>query len=353
MPDNADGEMAAPSMAGVSFRPYRGEADHPALLRVRLGCRNEGGVHADSVVEPMPTAEGIADFATAPEDPSRDQIIVEHGGTVVGHAHIISWTDGDGTVVYLHRGRLLPERRGQGIGTAMVRWAEGRIARLVAEHGTADRACFAANAADVEADAVDLLEELGYACVFRVVEFELADLRHLPDLPGTLPDGTELRPVEEAHYRPIWEMIREAYADTGNVGGWDFSGFVNGAEPAHWQVAWDGSGVAGAALCVAGPRGNSVGEVRELSVRKDRRRKGLARALLLAGLHALARQGEHSARLFTGAANPYRSYELYESVGFRRVATFGRYRKPFTSRESDVKSTTGAGRTASVDWRDT
>ncbi|WP_415925540.1 GNAT family N-acetyltransferase [Streptomyces sp. ME19-01-6] len=76
---------------------------------------------------------------------------------------------------------------------------------------------------------------------------------------------------------------------------------------------------------------------RPLSVRKDRRRRGLTRELLLAGLHALARQGEHSARLYTGAANPYRSYELYESVGFRRVATFGRYRKPFTSQESDSR----------------
>jgi hypothetical protein len=29
----------------------------------------------------------------------------------------------------------------------------------------------------------------------------------------------------------------------------------------------------------------------------------------------------------TGAANPYRAYDLYTGVGFRRLAAFGRYRR--------------------------
>lgn len=34
-----------------------------------------------------------------------------------------------------------------------------------------------------------------------------------------------------------------------------------------------------------------------------------------------------AARLFTGTANPHRSYDLYESVGFRRRNEYVRYRK--------------------------
>ncbi|WP_246204256.1 GNAT family N-acetyltransferase [Streptomyces tailanensis] len=314
---------------GFLFRPYRGEDDHPHILRVRLACRNGSGIDPRSVAEPLPTAREVADAAAAPGDPHRDQIVVEQAGSVAGYAVITSWRDQDGTEVYLHRGWLLPALRGRGAGTAMVRWAEDRIAALVGAHGTGDRACFAANAADVEPAAVALLKDLGYRRVFGVTEFERADLDDLPPLPGALPDGAELRPADESHYHAVWEMIREAYADTGNVGGWDFEAFARRAEPAHWQVAWCGPEVVGAALCVAGPEGSGVSEVRELSVRKDRRRRGLGRALLLCGLHALARHGERGVRLFTGSANPYRSYELYQSAGFRRVAEFGRYRKPF------------------------
>ncbi|MEO3752500.1 GNAT family N-acetyltransferase [Streptomyces sp. B6B3] len=317
------------SRGGFLLRPYAGDADHEPVLGVRLACRGADGIDHRSVVEPLPTAREVADAAAAPEDPHRDQILVEYEGSVAGYATITSWRDQDGTEVYLHRGWLLPELRGRGGGTAMVRWAEGRIAALVRAHGTADRACFAANAADVEPASVALLTDLDYRRVFSVTEFERATLDDLPPLVRELPGGAELRPVEESHHRPVWEMVRAAYADTGNVGGWDFEAFARRAEPAHWQVAWDGAEVVGAALCVAGPDGGRVGEVRELSVRKDWRRRGLGRALLVSGLHALARHGERGVRLFTGSANPYRSYELYRSAGFRRVAEFGRYRKPF------------------------
>ncbi|WP_049568685.1 GNAT family N-acetyltransferase [Streptomyces sp. SBT349] len=331
---------SVPVPPGFAFRPYRGETDHPHILRVRLACRDGGGgIDPRSVVEPLPTSRAVADAAAAPGDPHRDQVLVEHEGSVAGYATITSWRDQDGTEVHLHRGWLLPALRGRGAGTAMVRWAEERIAALARAHGTVDRACFAANAADVEPESVALLTDLGYRRVFSVTEFERAGLGDLPPLPGELPGGARLRPAEESHYRPVWEMVREAYADTGNVGGWDFEEFARRAEPAHWQVAWDGSEVVGAALCVAGggvagagdagPDGGPVGEVRELSVRKDRRRRGLGRALLISGLHALARHGAGGVRLFTGSANPYRSYELYQSAGFRRVAEFGRYRKPF------------------------
>ncbi len=289
----------------VVFRPYGGEADHPLILRVRLACREGGGVDRWSVVEPYPTAREVAEVAAGVADPRRDQALVEHDGSVVGHVTITSWRDQDGTEVYLHRGWLLPELRGRGIGTAMVRWAERRIAALVTAHDTADRACYAANAADAEPEAVALLTDLGYQRVFGLTEFERTRLDDLPPLPRALPGGAALRPVEQAHYRPVWEMVRDAYADTGNVGGWDFQGFAQGAEPAHWQVAWDGTEVVGAALCVAGADDCGVGEVRELSVRKDWRRHGLGRALLLNGLHALARHGERSVRLFTDSANPY------------------------------------------------
>ncbi|ARQ68327.1 GNAT family N-acetyltransferase [Streptomyces marincola] len=326
MPEHSRTTVPAP---GFAFRPYRGEADHPDILRVRLACRDGGGIDPRSVVEPLPTAREVAEVAAAPGDPRRDQALVTHEGSVAGYITLTSWRDQDGTDVHLHRGWLVPALRGRGVGTAMVRWAEERVAALVRAHGTADRACFAANAADAEPASVALLTGLGYRRVFGVTEFERPDLDGLPPLPGALPGGARLRRARESHYRPVWEMIRAAYADSGHVGGWDFEAFARRAEPAHWQVAWAGEQVVGAALLVQGHGGSGVGEVRELSVRKDWRRQGLGRALLISGLHALARHGTREVRLFTGSANPYRSWELYQNAGFRRIAEFGRYRKPF------------------------
>ena len=46
------------------------------------------------------------------------------------------------------------------------------------------------------------------------------------------------------------------------------------------------------------------------------------------GLRCLKAHGATKARLYTGTQNPNRSYELYESVGFRRLNEYVRYRKP-------------------------
>ena len=82
------------------------------------------------------------------------------------------------------------------------------------------------------------------------------------------------------------------------------------------------------ALCSIRHHDHAVGEVEELSVRTDQRRLGIGRALLLDGLRSLRGQGATTARLYTGTANPHRSYDLYESVGFRRRNEYVRYRKP-------------------------
>lgn len=159
-----------------------------------------------------------------------------------------------------------------------------------------------------------------------MLELGLDDLKALPDAPA--PAGLEVRPVAREHYRAVWEAIGEtdaawAYVEVPDED--DFRRFVRDAEPTFWRVAWDGDEVAGAALCrlVKGR-----GEVEELSVRVPWRRRGLGRFLLVSGLRTLRESGVGSARLRTGAANPYRAWALYESVGFRRLKEYVRYRKP-------------------------
>ncbi|MFE2010523.1 GNAT family N-acetyltransferase [Streptomyces sp. NPDC059491] len=297
------------------------------MAAVRLGCAERDRIDARSVVEGLPTAAEIAGASARLDDPSENQALVEHDGGVVGYATIRWWQERDGTRLYLHRGYLLPEHRGQGIGSALLSWAESRIRRLVHQHGTARTAVIGANAMASQQDATALLLDAGYRRVFSLVELELADLRQLPD-GKPLPAGIRVGAVDPSSYRAAWKTVVDSYAEAAFTERWTFESFLATADPTCWRAAWDREDVAGVALCSIHRRDATMGEVEELSVRKESRRLGLGRALLLDGLRCLRGHGAETVRLYTGTANPHRSYDLYEGVGFRRQNEYVRYRKP-------------------------
>lgn len=325
--EDGSGPERPPWPPDYAFRPYRGPEDHGAMAAVRLGCAAQDGTDARSVVEKLPTAVELDASCAELDDPFQNQVLVEHGRGVVGYATIRWWQERDGTWLYLHRGHLLPGHRGRGLGSAMLDWAEARIRRLVRQHGTALTAVFGANATASERDATALLLGAGYRRVFSLVELELADLRQLPDS-GPWPAGIRIGSVARSDYREAWKTVVDSYADAAFTEYWTFERFLATAVPSCWRAARDGEQVAGVVLCSLRRCDPTIGEVEELSVRTDWRRRGLGRALLLDGLRCLREHGAESARLYTGTANPFRSYDLYESVGFRRLTEYGRYRKP-------------------------
>ncbi|MEU6449397.1 GNAT family N-acetyltransferase [Streptomyces sp. NPDC046979] len=314
-------------LPGYVFRPYRGRDDHGAMAAVRLGCAQRDRADARSVVEGIPTAAEIAESCAKLDDPSENQVLVEHDGGVIGYSTIRWWHERDGTWLYLHRGYLLPEHRGQGIGSAMLNWAESRIRQLVQQHGTAQTAVIGANAMASEQEATALLLETGYRRVFSLVELELSDLRELSD-GKPFPAGIRVGAVDPSSYRAAWKTVVDSYADAAFAQRWTFESFLATADSTCWRAAWDGESMVGVALCSIRRHDPAVGEVEELSVRAESRRLGLGRSLLLDGLRCLREHGAETARLYTGTANPHRSYDLYESVGFRRQNEHVRYRKP-------------------------
>ncbi|MFG3529866.1 GNAT family N-acetyltransferase [Streptomyces sp. NPDC047917] len=318
---------SAERVPGYTFRPYHGHSDHDAMAAVRLGCAQRDRIDARSIVEGIPTAAELAEGSAELDDPSENQALVEYDGGVVGYSTIRWWQERDGTWLYLHRGYLLPGHRGRGVGSAMVGWAERRIRRLVQQHGTTPTAVFGANALGTEQDATALLLDKGYRRVFSLVELELADLRQLPD-GKPLPAGIRVGAVDPRSYRAAWKTVVDSYADAAFTERWTFESFLATAEPTCWRAAWEGDLLSAVALCSIRRHDPALGEVEELSVRAESRRRGLGRALLLDGLRCLREHGANTARLYTGAANPYRSYDLYESVGFRRRSEHVRYRKP-------------------------
>jgi ribosomal protein S18 acetylase RimI-like enzyme len=152
-----------------------------------------------------------------------------------------------------------------------------------------------------------------------------------------LPDGLELRPVSEDQYRAIFEADDEAFRDHWGHRDADESDFqvrFHGpdATPSLWAVAWDGDEVAGSVMNAIFRHENEALGIRRawlehVSVRRQWRGRGLAKALCSASFHILREHGMDEAWLGVDAANPTGALGLYESLGFnvvRRWQAFGR-----------------------------
>lgn len=323
----------APPITDLGFRAFRDEGDFAAMVAVIAACQEHDRVDPLSPEAGIPTVSELAEsFATAENiDLRRDLLLVTLDGQVIGFQWVRWWTQADGTRVYYHRGRVVPAWRGRGIGTATLRWAERHSRALAAQTG--GPAVLQANTTTHEQDYNRLLLTEGYMPVHSFIEMGYDHASALPDAP--LPPDFERRPAHPEHYRAIWEANEEAFAEEWGRREQDPAAFLKFLtnlltnphfDPDLWQIAWHGDEVAGVALCEVTARG--VGEISDLSVRPRWRGHGLARALLVAAVQALkARVLEHI-RIFTDADDPFGARSLYESIGFRVVTEYIRYRKP-------------------------
>ena len=154
-----------------------------------------------------------------------------------------------------------------------------------------------------------------------------------------LPDGLEIRPVEEAHLRPIWDAAVEAFRDAwGFVEPTDRDYELYATDPIQsdhslWRVAWDGDEVAGQVRSFINVEENARhnrlrGYTEHISVRRPWRKRGLARALIAETVDALRERGMTEGALNVDTENVSGALRLYESVGFRPVSRSTTYRKP-------------------------
>ncbi|MFC0548753.1 hypothetical protein [Kutzneria chonburiensis] len=101
------------------------------------------------------------------------------------------------------------------------------------------------------------------------------------------PDGLRLGPIEESGYLAAWRTVVDSSTGADAIPHWTYDSFQATADPTCWRAAYDGNDMVGVALGTQRPNG-------------------------------------------VGTANPHRSYDLYESVGFQRLNEYVRYRKALT-----------------------
>ena len=125
-----------PYLPDVTFRLGRGEEDAPPSIALLRACQQIDASDPFSMLEHLPTIEEMtAYFASL--DPQNMLVALAHEH-MIGCVHTTWWEEEDGTWLFLHLGRVLPQWRGHGLGTAFVHWAEHRLqasARTYPTHG--------------------------------------------------------------------------------------------------------------------------------------------------------------------------------------------------------------------------
>jgi mycothiol synthase len=322
----------APTIGGLRFRRWRGEADLPGMLEVYNEAHRANGLEElATLAEMRVTYQHLRNC-----DPARDLVVAEVDGRLVGYARVF-WSElNEGGRAYQLFGFIHPEWRGKGIGRALLRHNERRQREIAAEHAGIAPKWLSSESVDSDRGCVRLLESEGYAAVRHYYEMVRPDLEEIPEVP--LPEGIELRPASRDQYRAIWEADTEAFRD--HWGERDeseeayrhFVASPSYADPRLWQVAWDGDEIAGLVINTVNDEenrefGRARGWLDSVAVRRPWRRRGLARALIAASLRALRDAGLTSAGLGVDTQNPLGALRLYESVGFVPERRFIEYRK--------------------------
>jgi ribosomal protein S18 acetylase RimI-like enzyme len=217
-----------------------------------------------------------------------------------------------------------PAFRGQGIGGALLDWAEARAA----ERGSQQAA---QTVDDKDLAATALLRSRGYEVLATnwLLEMPVATEPLLPELPADI----HVRPFKPGDEKAAYQLIQDAFDEwqprRQPYDEWarlmiERESFVPELSP----VAFVGDELVGAALCLDVP-GSDEGYVEQLAVRRDQRNKGLARALLAVASRKFYRRGSRNLALWTHSGTG--ALAMYERLGMtvRRSTTV--YRKPLSA----------------------
>lgn len=234
-------------------------------------------------------------------------------------------------------GRVHPDYSGQGIGSALLEWAEERMRRSLDKAPAGDLVTAMLATPTVNEAAKALFLDQGYLPVRHHYTMEIA-LDGPPPTPAWA-EGITVRSVaSEAEQEAVYLADQEAFRDH-----WGFveTPFEEGFErwmsrvrtnpnydPSLWFLAMDGEEIAGISLCeqttVEDP---TMGWVSTLAVRRPWRRRGVGLALLHHSFGELYRRGQRGVGLGVDASSLTGATRLYERAGMHVARQYDSYEK--------------------------
>lgn len=324
----------APAVEALTFRYFSGDADLPILTEI---IKLDMAANQTSMVL---GADEIA-FMFSPNeryDPYSQLVIAEVDGAAVAYATFRNTVLPDGSHIDRLEGAVIPVWRRHGLGRTLLRYTEDRCRRLASRQESNESWLFQTGCPDTAVGTLALLQQEGYRPVRYFHEMVRPHLEEIPDAP--LPPGVEVRPVQPEHYRSIWDAHQENFAEAWGravPSADDYERWLSWPlfEPSLWCIAWADDEVVGQVRSFIVEDENKVlgrlrGYTESISVRRDWRRQGLAKALLCQSLHAIKNVGMTEAALGVDTENPHQALQLYASCGFLVEERYIAYRKPMT-----------------------
>jgi mycothiol synthase len=233
--------------------------------------------------------------------------------------------------------RVHPEYEQQGIGTALMEWAEARAREKIVLAEPDTRISIRTGQYAVNKVAKDLFESLGYSGIRHSFTMERI-METAPESP-IIPDGIVIRPmIAPDEYEAIHRLDVEAFRDHwGNVDRPFEDSFAQmmhfikergDHDPALWFVAMEGERMAGIALCrLEASSDKESGWVDTLAVRQAYRKHGVGLALLLHAFGEIYQRGQRKIQLGVDAGNLTGALRLYQRAGMSVLRQFDLYEK--------------------------
>jgi mycothiol synthase len=270
-------------------------------------------------------------------DPARDLFLAELEGSLVAFGDV-EWVDTtDALREFRVGGTVDPRSRHRGIGSWLQRRLESATKDLWTTYPDDQRTPVIGSwAMDSESEKIALLERFGFDPVRFFFDMLRPSLDQVDE--PVLPDGIEFRTVEESQLRRLWEADMEAFRD--HWGGFDgseenYQRWLNDPkfEMSLIVVAWDGDQIAAGTINEISEIENRAfnrqrGWLQSVFVRRQWRRRGLGRAVVLRSLQLLRDRGTTSAGLGVDADNPNGALGLYTGTGFEVEHRSRAFRKP-------------------------
>jgi mycothiol synthase len=289
-----------------------------------------GPDHAEAVLQLL-AARDVADFGdpgftrdllldqwrVGDLDPTADTVVAEdRTRAVLGYGALFS----PGALVFVD-----PGREGEGVGSQLLAWVEGRAHEL-------GRPCHRQRIAARNASGRALLSAAGYSYVRSV--WEMGRVLRTPISVLAVPEGIELRAVDqEADAAALHAADAAAFADNADYVAEGFTAFYEEHlaspefDPAASRIAWRGGEIAGFVVCRQ--RDSGAGFVDLLGVDPSARGRGLGSLLLLSAFSAFAQAGRREAQLDVASDNPG-ALRLYERHGMTRRHRVDVFERPVT-----------------------
>lgn len=316
-------------MQTLTMRPCRGAIDLPAIVDLINTCDT-----FDNLDEGISITELENSINTPSFDKARDLRLwldSDDNLIAVGSLWISEPSDGiDGFLSFdVHPNARCGGFNNLDLEAEIFEWSASRMVEVKQERGFPVK--LRAGARNSQAQKIAALEKHGFRIDRYFFSMERSLIESIPE--AKFPERFILRSINGEAEAQAWvDIVNEAFLDhwnhhpvaLENVKYWM-------REPQYLPeldliaTAPDGT-FAAFCNCEINTEDNirnnrKAGYVGILGTRRQFRKMGLGRAILLAGLHRLKAAGMEIAELGVDADNPNGALGLYESVGFRKVYT--------------------------------